>query len=110
MYSYNVYLFREDTSHLFWYDFIELSNNTAYQEMKQQFITEGKLLSEEVSSGNDDTIYVRTLNFETETSCNEFVSAFFNLYPNYRKDFKEYLTKYNHTALTSINQEFLPAL
>jgi len=68
MYSYNVYLFRDDTSHPFWYDFIELSNNTAYQEMKQQFITEGKLLSEEVSYGNDDTIYVRTLNFETETS------------------------------------------
>lgn len=108
MYSYSVTLVRENNEIPFWYDHIDLSNNSIYQNLKNQFIADGKLINEEISYQNDNIVYTRTLNFNTLESCSSFIDAFFSAWPTYRSEFANYLTSSNHIGFTSLNQDLLP--
>jgi hypothetical protein len=90
-----VTIFRNNTTHQFFYDADGVLLDPVYVNMATRYKTEGKLI-EELIEITDELVYKRETFWDTEESFDAFLSEWYEYRPHYLLDIQTYCADYDH--------------
>jgi hypothetical protein len=99
MYTHQVVIIRQDTTHDFYYNVNGTLTNSTYVNLTTQAKADGKMISEEMTISDDGMILERRVVWDSKQSFTDFLDQWLTYYPNYKAELKAYNDSVDHYAM-----------
>ena len=99
MYTHQVVIIRQDTTHDFYYNVNGTLTNPTYVDLANQAKATGKMISEEMTISTDGLILERKVVWDNEQSFTDFLNQWLIYSPDYRTELQEYSRSVGHHAM-----------
>lgn len=99
MFIHKVVIIRPDATHDFYYNVSGVLNDPHYLNLANQAKADGKMISEELTISEDQTMLERTVQWDSEQSFTDFFNQWLIYSPNYKTELQTYNQSVDHYAM-----------